>query len=657
MKRLFSYCTLILVISLIVSLPVSAKEVKVLSPNKRVEVKINVDKTISYSIFKDSKVVLLPSEIALTLQDGLVLGANPELKKNDTKVINETLKPVVKQKYAVIKDNCSELTLTFKGNYSIIFRVYDDGVAYRFVTAFDKEITVYDEKVELNFEKDFKTYFPEEESFYSHSERLSKYISISEIPAKKFCSLPMIVELENNWKVAFTEADLEDYAGMYAARKDDSKQSLMGLFPKYPKKETVKGDRNLIVDERYDYIAKTQGKRSFPWRVLVISEKDGDLIETAMIYKLAKPADKKADFSWVKPGKVAWDWWNDNNIYGVDFRAGVNTKTYKYYIDFASKYGIKYIILDEGWYKLGDLLKVVPDMNIEELVAYGKSKNVGVILWMSWKTLNDQLTVAMDQFVKWGAVGIKVDFMQRDDQWMVNYYYRIADEAAKRKLLVDFHGAYKPTGLYRTYPNVITNEGVKGLENSKWGDEANPENALVIPFVRMLAGPVDYTPGAMVNANKRNFKPLYNMPMSQGTRCQQLAMYIIYESPLQMLADNPSNYYREPECMDFLSQVPVEWDDTKVLDAKLSDYVLIARKNNDKWYIGAMNDWTPKELVIDFSYLDEGSYNLKIWQDGINADRNGSDFKVLKGVITKTDKHRIKLAPGGGFVAILEKAK
>jgi len=635
----------------------AAKEFKVASPDKRIEVKVNIDQNITYSVTKDTKTVLLPSEISMTLQDGIILGAKPDLKKNSIKTINEILKPVVKQKYAQITDNCNELTLTFGGNYSLVFRVYNDGVAYRFVTSFDKEITVFDEKVELNFEKDYKTFFPEEESFYTHSERIYKNINISEIQDKKFCSLPMIVELDNNWKLAFTEADLEDYAGMYAARKEGSKQSLTGLFPKYPKKETVKGDRNVTVDERFDYIAKTSGKRSFPWRVCLITERDGELIESAMIYKLAKPADKKADFSWVKPGKVAWDWWNDNNIYGVDFRAGVNTATYKYYIDFASKYGLSYIILDEGWYKLGDLYKVVPEMNIEELVAYGKTKNVGVILWVSWKTLNDQMPGILDQFVKWGAVGIKVDFMQRDDQWMVNYYYKVAEEGAKRKLLVDFHGAYKPTGLYRTFPNVITSEGVKGLENSKWGKEANPENALVIPFARMFAGPVDYTPGAMINFTQRSFKDIYNAPASQGTRCQQLAMYVVYESPLQMLADSPTNYYREPECMEFLSKVPVVWDDTKVISAKVSDYVLVARKSGDTWFLGAMTDWTSREMVIDFSYLDEGNYNIKIWQDGINADRNGNDFKIIKGVIKRTDKHRIKLASGGGFVAILEKVK
>ncbi len=631
----------------------AAKEIKVTSPDKRLEVTVNVDKAITYSVMKDSKIILLPSEISMTLQDGLVLGRDANLIKQNIKAINEKLKPVVKQKYAVIEDNCNLLTLNFDGNYSIEFRVYNDGAAYRFVTSFKDDITVFEEKSELQLNNDYKLFFPEETSFYSHSEREYKYIPVNSLE-KKFCSLPLIVELEDNRKIAVTESDLEDYAGMYMA-KGEGNNKLSAIFPKYPKKETVKGDRNVLVDERYDYIAKTKGNRTFPWRVLVITENDGELIETAMIYKLAKPADKKLDFSWVKPGKVAWDWWNDNNIYGVDFRAGINNDTYKYYIDFASKYGIDYIILDEGWYKLGNLMDVVPGINIPELVEYGKKKNVGVILWMSWKTLDDQLNASLDQFAKWGVVGIKVDFMQRDDQWMVNYYYKIAAEAAKRKLLVDFHGAYKPTGLYRTFPNVITSEGVRGLEQAKWSKDANPENGLVIPFARMLAGPVDYTPGAMFNANQKNFAPMWSQPMSMGTRCHQLAMYVVYESPLQMLSDIPTNYYREPVSMEFLSQVPVVWDDTKVLDAKVSDYVLMARKNGNKWYIGAMTDWTAREMVINFSFLDEGEYKITIWQDGINADRNGNDVKQLKGKITKRDRHKIKLAPGGGFVAVLEK--
>ncbi|MBI1937812.1 MAG: glycoside hydrolase family 97 protein [Ignavibacteriales bacterium] len=631
---------------------VTAKEYTVNSPGKKLELKISVTDAISYSVMRNGKIILSPSKISMKLSDGKILGLNPKLKKADSKTVKEILTPVVKQKYASILDNYEELTLTFEGKYSLIFRAYDDGAAYRFQTNFPSEITIQSEQTEFNFDKDYKILFPEEKSFMSHSERTYLPVSLSEVTSKRFCSLPALVLLDNDVKAVITEADLEDYCGMYLTGTDKDSKSLAGLFPAYPAKDTVKNDRDIYVVERKDYLAKTNGTRKFPWRVVVVSEKDGDLIESTMIYKLAKASDPQMDFSWVKPGKVAWDWWNFNNIYGVDFKAGVNNNTYKYYIDFASKYGIEYVILDEGWYKLGNLLELNPEINVEELVRYGKEKNVGIILWVVWKTLDNQLE-ALDQFVKWGVKGIKVDFMQRDDQPIVNYYYKIAHEAAKRKLLVDFHGAYKPTGLYRTYPNVITNEGVKGLENSKWGEEANPWMAVTLPFTRMLAGPMDYTPGAMINATKQSFRSIWQNPMSQGTRCHQLAMYVNFESPLQMLADNPTNYYKEPECMEFLSKVPVVWDDTKVLDAKISEYILTARRNGNNWYIGAMTNWTPRDLTIDFSFLPEGNYKIEIWQDGINADRNANDYKKISQTINKNTKLDIHLAPGGGWVGIL----
>jgi alpha-glucosidase len=630
-----------------------AKEFKIESPNKKLEVKVVVEKEITYSVFKNGYEVLMPSQISMTLYDGTVLGSNPKLKDSKIETINQKLTPVVKQKYSEITDNCEQLTLQFDGKYFLVFRVYDDGVAYRFKTSFEKDIVVKSEQVEFNFGKDYDILFPEEESFMSHSERMYLPIKLSEVTTKRFCSTPALVKLDNNYKMVITEADLEDYCGLYLTKNTRVENSFAGLFPAYPAKDTMKNDRNVYVVERKDYIAKTPGTKNFPWRVMIISEKDGDLVESAMIYKLAKPSNPKTDFSWIKPGKVAWDWWNFNNIYGVDFKAGVNTATYKYYIDFASKYGIEYVILDEGWYKLGDLLTFEKDMDVKEIIDYGKKKNVGIILWAVWKTLDDQFEKAFDMFTKLGAVGIKVDFMQRDDQPMVQYYYKIAEEAAKRKLLVDFHGAYKPTGLYRTFPNVISNEGVKGLENSKWSEQASPWMAVTLPFIRMAAGPMDYTPGAMVNATKDAFRSIFSTPMSQGTRCHQLAMYVNFESPLQMLADNPSNYYKEPECMEFLSKVPSVWDDTKVLDAQISEYVLTARRNGKEWYVGAMTNWTPRDLTVDFSFLPEGKYKINIWQDGINADRYASDYKKVSQTVDRNTKLNIHLAPGGGWAAVL----
>ncbi len=357
------------------------------------------------------------------------------------------------------------------------------------------------------------------------------------------------------------------------------------------------------------------------------------------------------DTSWIKPGKVAWDWWNAHNVYDVDFKAGINTQTYKYYIDFAAKYGIEYIILDEGWYKLGNLLEVVPEINMEELIAYAKQKNVGIILWVIWKTLDDQLETALNQFAKWGVKGIKVDFMQRSDQLLIDYYHKISREAAKRKMLVDFHGDQKPATMTRTWPNLISTEGVKGLEWSKWSAETEPEHNVTLPFTRMFLGPMDYTPGAMLNAPKTSFAPIFNHPMSLGTRCHQLAMYIVYESPLQMLADSPSNYLREPQVMDFLAPVPTQWDETKVLDGRIAEFVVVARRNDRDWYIGGMTNWTSRELEIDLSFLPQGNFSMEAFQDGANADRYGSDYKVTKSQVNHTTKLKVTLAPGGGWAA------
>jgi len=397
-------------------------------------------------------------------------------------------------------------------------------------------------------------------------------------------------------------------------------------------------------------MAKTAGTREFPWRVLVVAAADTTLLDTDIVYRLASES-RIGDTSWIRPGKVAWDWWNFNNIYGVPFRAGVNTDTYKHYIDFAAENGIEYVILDEGWYKLGDLMTQMPGIDMEAIAAHARQKKVGLVMWVIWKTLDLQLAQALDQFEKWGVKGIKVDFMQREDQWMVNYYERVAREAAKRHLLVDFHGAYKPTGLYRTYPNVVTSEGVLGLEQSKWGDLASPDNAVTFPFMRMMAGPVDYTPGAMMNATKADFKPVFNRPVSQGTRCQQLAMYVVYESPLQMLADSPSNYRREPESLAFLAGVPTVWDETKVLSAAIGEHILVARRSGTAWYVGAMTNWSARDLEVPLSFLGEGTWEADIFKDGPNADRAAVDYAREKRAVGASDRLRIHLAPGGGWVA------
>ena len=627
----------------------AAQPLTVTSPSGALVVTIGTTGQLTWAVSAGGHQVLAPSRLSMTLAGGRVLGTNPVVTGTTTRSVDETLRPVVRVKRAVVRDHFTERRVDFSGDYSLVVRAYDDGVAYRFVTRLPGEITVESEEAAMVFPGDYTVWFPEETSLLSHQERLYKRVRISEITAGRFSSLPALVEIPGGPKVAITEADLSDYPGMDLT-SGSQPNSLRGLFPAYPAKVELKRDRDEQVIERAAYIARTRGTRDFPWRVLVVADRDTVLLDTDIVYRLAAETTI-ADTSWIRPGKVAWDWWNANNIFGVPFVAGINTDTYKHYIDFAAEHGIEYVILDEGWYKLGDLLAVSPDIDMEALAAHAKQKNVGLILWVIWKTLDLQMGPALDQFVKWGVKGIKVDFMQREDQWMVNFYERVAREAASRRLLVDFHGAYKPTGLYRTWPNVLTSEGVVGLEHNKWGTDASPDNAVTFPFMRMLAGPVDYTPGAMINATKADFKPVNNRPMSQGTRCQQLAMYVVYESPLQMMADSPSNYRREPESLAFLAAVPTVWDETKVLSAGVGGHILVARRSGGDWYVGALTNWEARDLEVDLSFLGSGRFAADIYRDGPNAHRVGVDFARDSREVSAADRLKIHLAPGGGWVA------
>jgi alpha-glucosidase len=649
MMKCKHWIVFVVLFSASIAKPLLAQEIYDLkSPNGKILTHIRFSDKIDFEVLFDSVPIVRHSTIAMNVGEDFIMGKNPKVTKKITNSVDRELSPIVPLKSKVIRDNFNEAIFKCKGKYNIVFRVYDNGLAWRFETSFKDDIKVNSETLDLNFPENSKIWFPEEERFISHNERYYLHENLSDISEDRFCSLPALVESADNIKVLITETDLEDYPGMWL--KGTGSNSLNAIFPGVALEVNMTNDRNPDIAKYADYIAKTNGNRTFPWRILAIAENDADLIMNQLSYQLAKP-NVIEDPSWIKPGKVSWDWWNAWNIYGVDFEAGVNTETYRYYIDFASEFGIEYIIMDEGWYVLGDLMDVVPEIDMEEIISYAGEKNVDVILWVIWKTLEDQWEEAFDQFEKWGVKGLKVDFMQRDDQWMVDYYYRVAEEAAKRKMLVDFHGAYKPAGLRRKYPNVITREGLRGLEQNKWSKTQTPEHNVTLPFIRMVAGPIDYTPGAMVNAQPDNFNAVWNRPMSQGTRCHQLAMYVVFESPLQMLADNPSNYYKEAECMEFLSVVPSVWDTTIVLSAKIADHILIARKKGDEWFVGGMTNGGPKDLKVDFSFLGTGNHKIDIWQDGINANRYASDYKKISTDISAKDTMKIHLAPGGGWAA------
>ena len=618
------------------------------SPDGRIEIRIRTNGQIRYDVVLKGRTVLENCTVTLDAEH-TKLGLQPKVMDAKPRSFDQVVEPVVRQKFAKIRDHYNELRLSMDGGYAVVFRAYNEGAAYRFETSMAKDkMKIYGEESTFNFASNFMVYYPQEDSFFSHNER--KYLPqhLSEIAPEFLATLPAVVDVGEGAKVAIAESDVDSYPGLWL--KGTSGNALAATFPPYPLKESLTRDRDYRVVESADYIAVTTGTRTFPWRVIGIADRDGDLLTNQIVYLLEKPSQVQ-DTSWIKPGKVAWDWWNFNNVYGVDFKAGINTETYKYYIDFAAKYGLPYIILDEGWYKLGNVLEVVPEINMEELTAYAKQRNVGIILWVVWKTLDDQLIPALDQFEKWGVKGIKVDFMQRSDQILIDYYHRVSRECAKRKMLVDFHGDQKPATMTRTWPNLISTEGVRGMEWSKWSADSEPKHNVTLPFTRMFLGPMDYTPGAMRNATKLTFAPIFGQPMALGTRCHQLAMYVVFESPLQMLSDSPSNYMREPEAMEFLSAVPTEWDETRVLDARIAEYIAVARRSGKDWYVGAMTDWTPRNLDIDLSFLPEGNFTMEVYQDGINADRFASDFKKTTVSVNKNTKLTLPLAGGGGWAA------
>lgn len=626
------------------------------SPNGRIEVEFDLTEVISMEIRLDHVNVIEKAIVTMDMGNGRVLGKSPQLKRDEVEDLFETITVQVPNKDARIESEYSQLTLSFKGKYQLICRVYDDGVGYRFVDQSAKSTIVTYEQMALTFPKDSRSFFPQETSMYSHNERQYLDKKIAEIKEGDFCSLPVMFETPYA-KVLFTEASLHNYPGMFLEK--DKENSFSATFPKYVLKAIpnvqLSPDRDQLLVEKADYIAQVDGGRAYPWRVFIISDDDRTFVESNLVTQLS-PTSKIPDADWIKPGKVAWDWYNANNIYGVDFEAGLNMETYQYYIDFASKNGIEYVILDEGWTKsTTEILDDNEDLDVPELIKYATSKNVGIILWVLWKPLYETPDTILKLYSSWGAAGVKVDFMQRSDQYVVESYEKIAEIAAKYHLLVDYHGAFKPAGIERVWPNLVNYEGVLGNEQNKWSELITPKHNVTIPFIRMAAGPMDFTPGSMINTNKANYAPRWSRPMSMGTRAHQVAMYVVYEAPLQMMCESPTIYYKEQESVDFITEIPTVWDETVVLAGRVAEYIVVARRRGENWYIGGMTDWVAREFEIDLSFLGEGNYEMKSMKDGVNAGRNAQDYKIETTSVEKGDKIEIKLAKGGGYAAIIRK--
>ena len=644
--------SLVLALALMAAIPILAKDHKILSPNGELCVNVQNGVKLQWSISLNGEVLISPSELSLTLYDGTAYGPGAKFRKVTRRKVSQNL-PAMNFKRSLVQDSYNELTLQAR-DFNLVVRAYNDGAAYRFTTR--NGVTIVSETAEFSFPEDCMAWVPyvqpggrRGDQFFSSFESLYHHLALSKWSHDRIAFLPITVECPGGARLCITETDLRNYPGMYLGNPDGGK-CLHGLFAPYPKVVEQGGHNNLqgIVKSREAYIYKGEKGEALPWRIVVVSKEDKDLADNDLVWRLSSPAD--GDFSWVRPGKVAWDWWNDWNISGVDFVSGVNNDTYKYYIDFASANRIEYVILDEGWAVKGaaDLFSVVPEIDLPMLCEYASGKGVGLVLWAGYWAFNKDMEAVCEHYSKMGIAGWKIDFMDRDDQPMVAFYERAARTAAKYRQIVDFHGAFKPSGLTRTWPNVLNHEGVAGLENMKWApkDWDQVTYDVTIPFVRLVAGPSDYTQGAMRNAAKGNYAPVYSEPMSQGTRCRQLAEYIVFDAPFTMLCDSPTRYYAEPECTSLIASIPTVWDETIALDGRIGEYIVMARRSGNKWYIGAMTDWTERDITIT---LPEGlkAASATLWRDGANANRNGQDYKK-ENVRIDGGSITVHLAPGGG---------
>lgn len=631
----------------------SQKKIELVSPSNNLKVVVEIRDRIYYTIIADHKVLLENNIIALKTQQYL-FGQNPKLSGYKIDSVNETLSPVVPLKFSKIKSNYKQLTLNFKDGFRVEFRAFNNAIAYRLLSSKKGDIEILDEEVGINFPSDYALHLQQTDSFKTAYEEAYSTVSSKDWKqSDKISTLPILVDTKNQHKILFAESDVADYPALFMTGNGNN--GMRSRFPKQPLKFANDGDRSLKIVEEADYIAKTKGIRTFPWRYFVITKDDRKIIENTISYQLS-PKSVIKNTSWIKPGKVSWEWWNDASPYGpdVNFISGYNMDTYKYYIDFASKYGLAYIIMDEGWAKsTEDPYHSNSAIDLKDLIQYGKSKNVGIILWLSWLTVEKNMDI-FKTFSQWGVKGVKIDFMDRSDQWMMNFYERVAAEASKYEMLVDYHGSITPKGLEYKYPNIISYEGVRGMEQM---GGCTPDNSVYFPFMRNAVGPMDYTPGAMLSMQPEVYRSERPNSASIGTRAYQMALFVIFESGLQMLADNPTLYYRNAESTSFITKVPTTWDETKALKALAGEYAIVAKRKGNKWYIGGITNNTQKERIfeipVDFLENDH-LYSITSFEDGINAGRQAMDYRKKQGQIKNGDTIKIKMVRNGGFTAVIE---
>ncbi len=635
---------------MVFSFCVFAQKYGLTSPDGKLTTVIEIDKGIYVALLKGRTTLLKLGNISV--ENYYVASRNPdyEVQKVIPRSVNEVIRPEIRDKAATLTNSYNELEIKFKKNYSITFRLFNEGLAFRYTISEKDSLRIIRENLDLYLDAGDSLRFQSSETFNSPYETPYEHEKITGIKAGKLISLPLLIEKRDKVFVMVTEADLYDYPGLWF--KGTGQAQLSAINPPIPKSLTNTGSayvRNQVAGT-FDYIARVKGSRTYPWRIFAVANDEKELISNSMVYLLATPCVLN-DISWIKPGVVMFDWWAKNNIYGVDFKAGINTETAKYFIDFCADQGFRYFLFDDGWSLRDDLLTPIPGLNIDEVVSYGRSRGVDIMLWMVWHTLERQWNKAFDQFAKWGIKGIKVDFMNRDDQPMVMFYEAAAREAAALKMVVDFHGAYKPCGLSRKYPNVLTREALIEFEYNGGTDFDSPVHHNLLPYIRMFPGPMDYIPATMRNSTRDNFMAVGDYPMGQGTRAHSMALFVVLNSPMTMLPDSPSDYYREKECTDFLKKIPVEWDDTRLLQGKIAKYTVLARRSGNEWFIGAITDWSGRYIDLETGFLEPGRYRLEAIEDGINANARAEDYKKVVKDFQSGDVLKLKLASGGGWVA------
>lgn len=624
------------------------KKITAQSPNGQTKVNVTLSDRIYYDVESHNETLLKQSVIGMQLRDR-TLGANPVLKKKSVRNVNETVTPLFPLKFSQVENNYTLLTLDMKGGYAVEFRVYNDGIAFRMTTSLKDKIEVMQENTVFQLADDCDLVLQQPSRFKTGCEEEYTIVKSSEwMKEDKMSELPVLI-MGKNQKILLSEFDLVSYPGLFLKGNGDN--SLSAIQPKNPLEYEDDGDRKQRILKEADYIAMTDGTRTFPWRYMLITQEDGRLAENTMPMRLAQKCQLD-DTSWIKPGQTCWDWLN-GMPYGPDvtFKAGINLDTYKYFVDFASRNGIKYIIMDEGWaLDTRDPYTTNPEVNLPELIRYAKSKDVGIFVWLPWLTVEHHMDL-FAKFEEWGIVGTKIDFMDRQDQWMIDYYDRVAKEAAEHHIMVDFHGAFHPSGLEYRYPNVLTYEGVRGME---FNGDCTPANSIWIPFIRGAVGPMDYTPGPMIC-----YQPEYhhgNRPYCTGvgTKAYHLAAFVLLESHLQMLMDNPCRYDSWPDCRDFITSVPVNWDETRVLAAEAGEYIVMAKRRGDKWFIGGITNDNQREIDVTLDFLPEGQQmQMTSFVDGVNADVMAMDYRMEQTSVDKNTKLHIKMVRNGGFAAAI----